>query len=128
MKKKFAKGQMFLLTFIFLSGLIAATTALVTQYGQIDVGYPYTVSDSFLLKSVKFLFQSVFDSDCTKSEQNIEQLVSFFERNPPAGFNLDIEWYFNCQDQILYINLTNIGPGIESRAQWICKNTGCDNL
>ncbi len=123
------KGQLFIITFVFLSGLVTAVAGLLLQYSQLDASEPYLRSDAFIMRSIlRALNGSIDPIDCSKTEQNIQQLIAFLDRNPPTTFDLDIAWQLDCpspQDQTLAINLTNIGPGIESRASWVCTAIGC---
>ena len=118
------KAQMFLLTFVFLSGLVVAVAGLISQYSQIDLSEPYLTSDAFLVKSIESTFESALTDNCSKANQNLEEMKNWFERQ--AFYPMQTDWSLNCSNfnwsapwpAPMQLNFSLTAPGREAKASF----------
>ena len=97
--RKKVKAQMYIVTIIFLVGLIVTVQQSFLQYTNIDVTDAYTGSEYFLLKSIKDVSQETLlrSSDCTEFRDNIEETSTAINLlEPRSGKVIIVEPLVNC--------------------------------
>jgi hypothetical protein len=95
------KGQMFVLTIIFLTGLIFVVQENLTGYSYFDFSEPLQSNDIYFFNNVMDMFNDtmVTTTDCTSAQSNIEELMLFLSRKIiRGGFTLDLRKRLNCDN------------------------------
>ncbi|MBL7160856.1 MAG: hypothetical protein ISS93_03345 [Candidatus Aenigmarchaeota archaeon] len=95
------KGQMFVITMVFLVGLIFTVQGSLSQYSSLDLGNAFE-NDHSLLVGIKNSFGEVFasSSDCQELENNIQELNEFLNGRVVKGTVIDISTSFRCPDEL----------------------------
>ena len=110
------KGQMFMVTMIFLAGLIMSVQQILIQYARLDLGQPFIRDDSELLQSiVNIINKSV--RPC--SEQNIRELFARLSKQDFGIYDVRIAWDLNCSRQKpLHVDIQILSPGSKTEASY----------
>jgi hypothetical protein len=92
------KGQIFIVTMVFLIGLIFSVQQLLVQYTAIDLSLPPRSSDSYFMKNMESSFQAALDSStgCNETRTNIEELKNLITQGVREGHSVDISGDLNC--------------------------------
>ena len=102
------KGQTFILTIVFLVGLVFVVQQLLLQYSSIDLPASFRESDYYFMKNVKNMIQQSVSSasSCGEAEENIEETLVFLNRHVAGGYSISIEFLDNSM-----VNCTNWNNG-----------------
>ncbi|MBI4176225.1 MAG: hypothetical protein HY518_03405 [Candidatus Aenigmarchaeota archaeon] len=95
------KAQMFILSMIFLVGLVFVVYQLLLQYGSINTTEPLENDEVFATNNIRDAFNSTLTSaaGCGEAEQNLQNLDEFIERQQPTGsFIIDNEYTLICSN------------------------------
>lgn len=102
--EKRVKGQMFIITIIFLIGLIFTVQQILIQGFSIDLPSSFQEDDFYFIRAVKTIFDSAAYSDLSCGD--MMELSDFIERQAKdIGFDLNIErityndGFSSCNDQ-----------------------------
>ena len=70
------KGQMFIVTMVFLIALIFSVQQLLYHYTVIDLSIPSRTTDAYLLDNMESSFQAALDSsdDCLEARKNVKEV------------------------------------------------------
>lgn len=92
------KGQMFIITMVFLVGLIFAVQNNLSQYTFLDLSTTFEKSDFYILKSIKDSFYKTIKSarNCQEAQDNVNELKDFFENKIIEGTSIQIDQEWNC--------------------------------
>lgn len=96
------KAQMFIVTMVFLTGLIFAVQQLLFQYTLIDLSRPLQQTDFYLLSSIGDIFNlTIYGLNCSNlnsREQvlnNLVELDAWLNRQSFGGYSLEL--MYNAQ-------------------------------
>jgi hypothetical protein len=94
------KGQMFIVTVVFLVGVIFIVQQILLQYSYIDVQSSYKETDFHLMKSVEDVATQAVTvaSTCTEAEKNLEESLLFLGEQTIGGYSLDVSYEVNCSN------------------------------
>jgi len=97
--KKASKGQMFIVTMVFLTGLIFAVQQLLFQYSSLDLSRPLQRTDYYLLVSMEDIFNLTMSglncsSPASEAEvtQNLMELSNWLSKQTFKGYSLDLSY------------------------------------
>ncbi|MFQ5647977.1 MAG: hypothetical protein ACE5FW_01960 [Candidatus Aenigmatarchaeota archaeon] len=129
------KGQMFVVTMVFLTGLIFAVQQLLFQYSLVDLSEPMQRTDLYLLESAGSIFNITMEGlDCADSGsvartlQDLVELDTWLARQTFRGYSLELEYNgldtpnLDCNgetDAVLVLDIRIIGPGSETERIYI---------
>ena len=101
------KAQMFIVTALFMIGLIFTVQQLIFQYTSLDLSAPFRENSIYLLRNTKDVINATIRStpDCADFTMNIRELKNFLDRRIPyGGYSLAFDYKLNCN------NWTSVGP------------------
>ena len=91
------KGQMFVVTMVFLIGLIFAVQVNLSQYTVIKLG-AFETNDLPLLRSIEQSFETAVTSSvsCPELDQKSHELEQFIERQVIRGTAIEVNPTIQC--------------------------------
>lgn len=109
------KGQMFIITMVFLVGLIFAVQNSLSQYSFLNLADAYTGNELALLTSVRQSFRDTLAGafTCEEAGPLLLELESFLERRPVAGKTVEIDQALDCRAGELDLTIRIRYPGGE---------------
>ncbi len=119
---------MFIVTMVFLTGVIFTVQQLLFQYAELDLSIPLQKTDFFMLHNTRNLLQqSLIASNCAEAEENLQETLRFLAEQPMKGFTYSFlfngELYpnLNCSNwetsvPVLELEMNIIGPGTDTVA------------
>ena len=93
------KAQMFIVTMIFLIGLVFAVQGSLMQYSSLDMANAFGGDDFYVFKGVEQSFGIVTGDSrggCGPAEGNVQELESFIKRSFVPGTLLEITAALDC--------------------------------
>lgn len=93
------KGQMFVVTAVFLTGLLFAVQQVLLTYSLLDLSRPMESREHYMVKNV---LDSVGETitasgDCLEFERNLNWLLMTLEQDYSSeGYVLDTSYYLDC--------------------------------
>jgi len=117
---------MFIVTMVFLTGVIFAVQQLLFQYSEIDLSQPMQKTDFYILHNMRDLIQqSLYAPNCGEAANNLEEIVRFLGEQPLRGFTFSLMYNgeflpnLNCSnwktaEPVLDLKANIIGPGLDS--------------
>ena len=92
------KAQMFIITMVFLVGLVFAVQSILSQYAFLDVAKVFETNDLTLLLSTKKSFQATLQSSptCQHAGTSLQELENFLEKKVVGGSTIDITYTLDC--------------------------------
>ncbi|MBI4021122.1 MAG: hypothetical protein HY369_02680 [Candidatus Aenigmarchaeota archaeon] len=92
------KAQMFILTLVFLAGLVFVVQASLAQYGAVSLEEPFDRQEASLIAGVVQAFNETLWSSptCSTAEQNVASLETFVEEKLIQGVSLTVETGMDC--------------------------------
>ena len=90
---------MFVLTIVFLVGLIYVVQQSLVGYSQLDFSEPFENNEYYIIRDVKEMFEVTLTSaeTCSEADENLNELMNFIGRKIVfGGFTLDIEYDLYC--------------------------------
>ncbi len=104
------KGQMFIVTMIFLLGLVFMVQQLLLGYSSLDMPSNFRGNDYYLVNNVKGILEQSLSSSvtCAEAEEKIDEVVVFLSRHVTGGYSVDIS--FNSTPKVECANWNNEPP------------------
>jgi len=95
---KRSKGQMFIVTVVFLVGLVFVVQQILLQYSYLDVPTSYKEDDYQLMKGAEsIIIRAVTKaSTCAEAEKNLEESLLFLGEQTTGGHSLKVDYSINC--------------------------------
>jgi hypothetical protein len=93
------KAQMFIVTTLFMIGLIFTVQQLIFQYTALDLSAPFRENSIYLLRNTKDVINATIRStpDCADFSAKMKELKDFLDRRVPyGGYSLAIDYKLNC--------------------------------
>ena len=92
------KGQMFVITMIFLASMLFTVQSLLFTYNEIDLSHPPQNLDAYVVENMESLFQEALDSstDCLEAKNNILLLKSIISEKISSGQEIRVTGNINC--------------------------------
>ncbi len=93
------KGQMFLITMIFMTGLVFMVQQLLIQYSALDLSAPFRENEIYLLRNTRDIINTTIKStpDCEVFSDKMESLANFLNsRDPKGGYIISVDYRLNC--------------------------------
>lgn len=92
------KGQMFVITMIFLIAMVFSVQNLLFNYAEIDLSSPLQNRDSYLVDNIEHAFQQALDSsdDCEEASQNVIDLRNVITSSIKGGQEVRVTGNINC--------------------------------
>lgn len=99
-KGKHSKGQMFIVTIVFLVGVVFVVQQILLQYSYLDMPSTYRAGDFHLLKSAETIATRAVTvaSTCLEAEKNLEESLLFLGDQAAGGYSLDVDYSVNCSN------------------------------
>jgi hypothetical protein len=121
------KGQMFIVTMVFLAGLIFTVQQLLFQYSFLDLSEPLRDLDANLLGSIRDMFSEglAASPDCQSAVWAAQEIHTFLSAQTFRGMDLEFKYwqegkwanapYLECtnwdtEDPVLQLKLTVTSP------------------
>ncbi len=93
------KGQMFILTIVFLVGLIFVVQQNLAGYSSFDLSEPFKSNDFYIFRDVRNMFEDTTETSatCDDARNNLRELNNYLGRKIlPGGFTLSLEYSLDC--------------------------------
>ncbi|HDD72466.1 MAG TPA: hypothetical protein ENG00_00065 [Candidatus Aenigmarchaeota archaeon] len=92
------KAQMFIITMVFLVGLLSAVQTYLRTYSAVDISEIMKNNDIYLFENMKEVvnFTVTSTSSCSELKSNLEELEFFLERYKLFGYTMNIDFSLNC--------------------------------
>ena len=106
------KAQMFIVTMVFLAGLIFTVQQLLFQYSFLDLSEPLRDMDANLLGSIRDMFSDCLAAspDCQSAAQAAQEIHTFLLAQTFRGLDLEFKyWQDGKWASTPYLNCTNWG-------------------
>jgi hypothetical protein len=103
------KGQMFVITMLFLIGLVFFVQQLILQYNSLDLSSPFRQNDFYILDNTKDLVNLSIKStpDCAVFSRKMEEFKDFINtRIAKVDYDLSLSYTLDCA----YWNLRTSPP------------------
>jgi hypothetical protein len=123
------KGQLFIVTSVFIIGIFFIVLQNLLQYSAIDVSEPMKVNDYYIFKSMPEVANNSLRTTlyCNETkdnlEKNMEELKIFLEKSYIPGVqSINFGYSIDCAnwetDKIVNITISMIGFGKEMRGNY----------
>ena len=88
------KAQMFLVTVVFLSGVIFAVQGFLVQYMTMDLSEPMQSNDVFILENIRDMFGETIKTgtDCDDALLNMNLLHEFLITRMLKGYTVELKY------------------------------------
>jgi len=93
------KAQMFIISMLFLVGLIFSVQQLLFQYTALDLSAPYRENDIYLLKNLKDVVNTTIKKtqECPDFSEKMEELSSYLKSGAQmGGYGLSLDYTLDC--------------------------------
>ena len=93
------KAQMFVVTMIFLIGLIFSVQNILFQYTALDLSSPFRENTIYILENTRDAINKTIKTthECSDFSAKMQELKDFLERNIPSrGYALSLSYRVNC--------------------------------
>jgi hypothetical protein len=93
-----SKGQMFIVTMVFLIALIFSVQQLLLKCSSLDLSAPSKAKDAYVVENMEPIFQAALDSseDCEEARANVGELSDLITRTIKGGYSFDISEDIEC--------------------------------
>lgn len=90
---------MFIVTMVFLTGLIFAVHQVLLQYSAIDPSTSMQATDTFLIKSIHDTYEGTIaaHTDCQDAEDAVREVHGFILKEETRGFVIEMK--YNGRDE-----------------------------
>jgi len=117
---------MFIVTMIFLTGLIFAVQQLLLQYTFIDLSEPLQKNDIYLYRDIRTTVGSVMGgSSCSYALKELDEIHAFLRGLETRGYIIDLKYngfsepalncqFWNTSTPVLALDVMITGPGTET--------------
>ena len=101
------KGQMFIITMIFLVGLIFVVQGNLAQYTFLDLAKVFEKNDLPLLTGIKASFRDALATswDCREAGRNLEELRNALDRKVIGGTAIEVSYALRCPQKALNMTI-----------------------
>jgi hypothetical protein len=100
------KGQMFIITMVFLIGLVFAVQNNLSAYNFLDLAKAFEKNDLYLLEGIKISFNEALKyPTCSETEKNLRELADFLEERIIGGTSIEIDYSFSCPPKNLSLTI-----------------------
>ena len=98
--EKGMKGQMFIVTIIFLVGMIFAVQQSLLRYSEVESTDPFFLDDNEIIINIENSLLSTLQlsPSCEEAGQNIQELVNKLTFGRRRGFRIDIRTEMDCSN------------------------------
>jgi hypothetical protein len=132
-----AKAQMFIITMVFLAGLIVAVQQILIQYSELDISKGFDRSDSHLIDNIKDMFNRTLESSecCPVALGRVKEMDGFINRRGGGSYFLELGYNgnqavnircenFNTNDSVLNLSVkvTTAGTETEGTFSFLAKD------
>jgi hypothetical protein len=92
------KGQMFVITMIFLVAMIFSVQGLLLNYLHVDLSLPSQSPDTYIMDNIESVFQSAVRSsdDCATARNNVIVLKEAIGRSMKEGREIVVKGDIGC--------------------------------
>lgn len=92
------KGQMFILTMVFLVGLIFTVQSMLLEYNYVDLSGPIEGSDEVIMMNIRNSIRDTvaITEDCSDVSGNLEELEAAVSRGMLSIYGIDIYYDIKC--------------------------------
>jgi len=92
------KGQMFILTIVFLVGLIFSVQSLLLSYSYIDLSQGPQTSDSNIIMVISEAIRETIETTdfCSDAQGNLNELNTHIVTGMLSLYDIDISYSINC--------------------------------
>jgi len=89
---------MFIVTVVFLVGLVFVVQQILLQYSYINIPSSYQESDYHIMISTENMITKAVTmaSSCSEASKNIEESLLFVGEQTTSGYSINVEYYMNC--------------------------------
>ena len=103
---------MFLITMVFLAGLIFTVQQLLFQYTFLDLSSPMQKSDFYLLTSISNSFNDSIwlAPNCNAASKYIQELATWLSRQTFRTYTIDLKYNGKPEPNIICANWFNKPP------------------
>lgn len=124
------KAQMFIVTIVFLVGLIFTVQQSLFQYSFLDLPAQSERNDYYIFSNVKDIINQTIRTaeTCLEAEQNVEETAAFLDKQIlKGGYVLEIIWSFECanwdtQDPVLNLTIHLKGADTDTTGTFYLYN------
>lgn len=98
LRGKQKKGQMFIVTVVFLVGVVFVVQQILLQYSYLDLPSSYQHGDFHLMRSAEIITTRAVTvaGTCTEAEENLKTSLLFLAEQTAGGYSLDVDYSVNC--------------------------------
>jgi hypothetical protein len=95
---RYRKGQMFIVTIVFLVGVVFVVQQILLQYSYVDMPSAYQGGDFHILRSAETIATRAVTvaSTCFEAERNLEESILFLRDQVAGGYSLNVDYSVNC--------------------------------
>ncbi|MCJ7816310.1 MAG: hypothetical protein MUP55_00495 [Candidatus Aenigmarchaeota archaeon] len=122
------KAQMFIITTLFLIGLIFSVQQLMFQYTALDLSAPFRENNIYLLQNTKNIINNTIRTtpDCPDFMTKMKELKDFLDKRiPRGGYSLSLGYRLNCtywdnsppQTAPLNLTIQIVGKNVETSSR-----------
>jgi len=92
------KGQMFIVSIIFLIVMVFAVQQSLLRYKDIQSTDPFLMEDTEIMTNIEKSFSDTLKASpsCADAEQNMKEVVKELERGRRRGFRVDVQTEMAC--------------------------------
>lgn len=112
------KAQMFIVTMIFLVGLIFFVQQALFGYTSLDLSKPLREDEYPVIMNIKDSMGEIMASSgsCQEAEENLRDFIGFAKKESlQSGYELDIGYTLECPAGILTVTIDVVQGGISTK-------------
>jgi len=118
------KAQMFIITMVFLVGLVFTVQQILLQYVFLDLPAQFQRDDFYLMQNIRDAFnQTLQVSNCASAPANLGELADFMKQQIGSKYVIDLEntlstlncTSFGTNNPSLILKIHLIGPDTDTR-------------
>ena len=117
---------MFIVTLVFIIGMIFAIQQNLAQYSRVEIGKYFEGDDFILLTNIRASINETVKASesCGELKRNIDEVVMYLEGKNPLGYFVDIKTEIDCDkwgsrnDPCLSVYVFVMGRDINSEGEY----------
>lgn len=112
------KAQMFIVTMIFLVGLIFLVQQSFFGYTYLDLSEPFREDEYPVISNIKDSMGEILavSSSCQEAEENLHEFVGFAKKESlQSGYELEIDYELECPSRRLTVNIDVVQGSISTK-------------
>jgi len=92
------KGQMFIVTLVFLAGMIFTVQSSLSQYSVINLAETFETNEFYTTESITSVFENTIAASLTCEEAGVSlaDLETFIERRVVRGSIVELDYHLDC--------------------------------